>query len=90
MTGNLDGAGWSRAWEATMTEGQFKLRRKGTQVAIARRCGVTKAAVSLWMRGDARPQYDSRVAINRAFPDIALDDWDKLHQAQQEKGRAVG
>lgn len=68
-----------------MNEGQRKLRGKGTQKEIARRVGHSQQAVSRWLHPScpALPDLPGRRAIQRAYPEIEIDDWDKAAMKRQ-------
>jgi len=58
----------------TRTDLVEKLRETGlTQVELARRLGVSQAAVSFWFRGRRTPSWEVIRRMARAFPEMADD-----------------
>lgn len=59
------------------SRGCVALRRLGFSCAeVGRRVERTRAAVCMWRSGCRRPDYASRVALERVFG-IALGSWDE-------------
>jgi len=51
-----------------------RLRETGlTQVELARRLGVSQAAVSFWFRGKRTPSWEVIRRMARAFPEMTDD-----------------
>ena len=60
------------------TQGQARLRKlacKYSQIRLARKCGVSKAVISLWISGGRTPDYDNRKTLLNQLG-IDMDAWD--------------
>jgi transcriptional regulator with XRE-family HTH domain len=61
------------------TQGQIQLLRftkRHTEKGLAHKCGISQSAISRWLRGGRKPNYENRMTLYEQLG-IRIDAWDR-------------